>query len=128
MRLDAFLFGPATDPALESVPSVKLAAKQHEEDKFHLPIADDFAEVMGLPPTKKQKTTKEVAWPTLHKQVLERCEVPWPIINYQLYHFSVQPTIDIYCHPGSVHTPWATFVATPSDHEICVCYMIKLRV
>lgn len=87
MRLDAFLFGPATDPALESVPSMKLVAKQHEQDRFHLPIVDDFDDLMGLPPAKKQKTTKDIAWPTLHKEVLQRCEAPWPRINCQLHQF-----------------------------------------
>ena len=87
MRLDAFLFGPATDPALESVPSVKLAAKQQEQDKLHLPIVDDFVDSMGLPPAKKQKTTKETAWPTLHKELLQRCEAPWPRIRFLSFQY-----------------------------------------
>ena len=73
-RLDAFLYGHATDLSLRDVPSVQRALAQTTGP--HLPIARDDSDKNDQP-KKKQRGGAQVQWPKLHLAILEENGASW---------------------------------------------------
>lgn len=73
-RLDAFLYGHASDPALQDVPSVERAVA--EGARPLAPIARDDCD-QDAQPKKKRRGGAEVQWPKLHLSILEANGASW---------------------------------------------------
>eukprot|EP00438_Fugacium_kawagutii_P034688 Skav231159 [mRNA] locus=scaffold3252:162964:173512:- [translate_table: standard] len=91
-RLDAFLYGHASDPALRDVPSVQRVLA--EGARPWAPLARDDCD-QDAQPKKKRRAGAEVQWPKLHLSILEANGAPWLV---QVFCFFFFYAVVEFCH------------------------------